>query len=73
MRREFTKFGALAAVVALGLGFGASVAEAQKSGGVLQFYHRGTPPSGSIHEEATNSTSSPYMSVFNNLVMYDHD
>ena len=71
MRRDFTKIGALAAVVALGLGFGASVAEAQKSGGVLKFYHRGTPPSGSIHEEATNSTVSPYMGVFNNLIMYD--
>ena len=44
---------------------------AQKAGGVLKAYHRGTPPSGSIHEEATNSTVSPYMGVFNNLVMFD--
>lgn len=44
---------------------------AQKQGGILKAYHRGTPPSGSIHEEATNSTVSPYMGVFNNLVMYD--
>ncbi len=44
---------------------------AQKSGGVLKLYHRGTPPSGSIHEEATNSTLSPYMGVFNNLIVYD--
>ena len=44
---------------------------AQKSGGILKLYHRGTPPSGSIHEEATNSTTSPYKSVFNNLVMFD--
>ena len=44
---------------------------AQKAGGTLRIYHRGTPPSGSIHEEATNSTVMPYMSVFNNLVMYD--
>ena len=72
MKSSFIKFGAAAAVLALGIGFGAGVAEAQKSGGVLKFYHRGTPPSGSIHEEATNSTISPYMGVFNNLVMYDH-
>lgn len=44
---------------------------AQKSGGVLKLYHRGTPPSGSMHEEATISTVAPYMSVYNNLVMYD--
>ncbi|MEL0020609.1 MAG: ABC transporter substrate-binding protein, partial [Rickettsiales bacterium] len=58
---------ATAAVVTLG----ATAAFAEKSGGVLKFYHRGTPPSGSIHEEATNSTLAPYMSVFNNLVVYD--
>lgn len=46
-------------------------AMAQKNGGVLKAYHRGTPPSGSIHEEATNSTLSPYMGVFNNLIIYD--
>ncbi|MEX0827694.1 MAG: ABC transporter substrate-binding protein, partial [Haliea sp.] len=44
---------------------------AQKSGRILKVYHRGTPPSGSIHEEATNSTVSPYMGVFNNLVVFD--
>ncbi|MFV0298637.1 MAG: ABC transporter substrate-binding protein [Hyphomicrobiaceae bacterium] len=49
----------------------AAPAFAQKSGGILNFYHRGNPPSGSIHEEATNSTTNPYMSVFNNLVMFD--
>ena len=49
----------------------ADAAFAQKSGGILKFYHRGTPPSGSIHEEATNSTLAPYMSVFNNLVVFD--
>ncbi|NKC13082.1 MAG: peptide ABC transporter substrate-binding protein [Gammaproteobacteria bacterium] len=45
--------------------------QAVKDGGILKAYHRGTPPSGSIHEEATNSTVSPYMGVFNNLIMYD--
>ncbi|MGD9883685.1 MAG: ABC transporter substrate-binding protein [Reyranella sp.] len=44
---------------------------AQKSGGVLKFYHRDNPPSASIHEEATNSTVIPFMSLFNNLVLYD--
>lgn len=46
-------------------------AMAEKAGGTLRVYHRGTPPSGSIHEEATSSTVMPYMGVFNNLVMYD--
>lgn len=53
------------------MGFAADMALAQKSGGILKAYHRGTPPSGSIHEEATNSTVAPYMGVYNNLVMYD--
>jgi peptide/nickel transport system substrate-binding protein len=53
--------------------FSAEAALAAKSGGVLKAYHRGTPPSGSIHEEATNSTLSPYMGVFNNLIMYRQD
>jgi peptide/nickel transport system substrate-binding protein len=47
------------------------MALAQKSGGVLKMYHRDNPPSASIHEEATNSTVVPFMSVFNNLVLYD--
>ncbi len=44
---------------------------AQKAGGVLKLYHRGTPPSASIHEEATISTVAPFMGVYNNLVMFD--
>ncbi|MBS0220876.1 MAG: ABC transporter substrate-binding protein [Proteobacteria bacterium] len=44
---------------------------AQKSGGILKIYHRDNPPSASILEEATNSTVIPFMSVFNNLVLYD--
>ena len=47
------------------------MALAQKSGGVLKMYHRDNPPSASIHEEATNSTVVPFMSLFNNLVLYD--
>ena len=58
--------GMLAAIV-----LSTSVAQAQKSGGVLRMYHRDNPPSASIHEEATNSTAIPFMPVFNNLVMYN--
>src|SRR5215204_6792039 len=44
---------------------------AQKPGGVLKIQHMDTPPSASIHEEATVSTAVPFMSLYNNLVMYD--
>ena len=44
---------------------------AQKAGGVLRLTHMDNPPSASIHEEATISTVMPFMSVFNNLVMFD--
>src|SRR5882672_4041245 len=46
---------------------------AQKSGGVLRVYHRDSPGSMSILEEATNSTEIPMMGVFNNLVLYKQD
>lgn len=48
-------------------------AYAQKAGGTLRVYHRDTPPSASIHEEATTSTNMPFMSVYNNLVMFDQN
>jgi len=57
------------AVIALLCTSGAALA--QKSGGVLRVYHRENPPSASILEEATASTTIPFMPVFNNLVMYD--
>jgi peptide/nickel transport system substrate-binding protein len=44
---------------------------AQKQGGTLRMYLWDNPPSASIHEEATISTVMPFMSVFNNLVLYD--
>jgi peptide/nickel transport system substrate-binding protein len=44
---------------------------AQKPGGVLKFYHRDSPASGSIHEEATISAVAPFMGVFNNLVLFN--
>ena len=46
---------------------------AQKRGGILKMYHVDSPPSASIHEEATFSTVTPFMGVFNNLVMYKQD
>jgi len=46
-------------------------AVAQQSGGVLRIYHRDSPASMSIHEEATISTVAPMMGVFNNLVLFN--
>ena len=65
--RPMILMGGLMATLVLSSG----VALAQKSGGVLKMYHRDNPPSASIHEEATNSTVLPFMSLFNNLVLYD--
>lgn len=48
-----------------------SAAFAQKQGGTLRVTHRDNPPSASIWEEATISTDMPFMSVFNNLVVFD--
>ncbi len=48
-----------------------SRAEEPKQGGILRIYHRDTPPSASILEEATISTIVPFMGVFNNLVIYN--
>src|SRR2546423_3173929 len=44
---------------------------AQKQGGTLRLYHWDSPPSASIHEEATISAVVPFMGLFNNLVLYD--
>jgi peptide/nickel transport system substrate-binding protein len=49
----------------------AGPALAVKDGGTLRMIHRDNAPSGSIHEEATNSVIEPFMGVFNNLVMFD--
>src|SRR6266446_9461466 len=51
----------------------AAPALAQQSGGVLKFFHRDSPASASIHEEATISTVAPMMGVFNNLVLFKQD
>jgi len=66
--RAFAAAGTLLITIA-----GAGPALAQKSGGVLKIYHRDSPASMSILEEATNSTEIPMMGVFNNLVLYKQD
>ena len=51
--------------------FAASPAAAQKKGGTLRLYHNDNPPSTSLLEESTISSVTPFMAVFNNLVMFD--
>src|SRR5712672_1335988 len=63
---------ALAGVVAFAIGT-AGAGWAQKAGGILKIQHMDTPPSASIHEEATVSVAVPFMALFNNLVMYDQN
>jgi peptide/nickel transport system substrate-binding protein len=66
--RTLHKFALLVAAALMPL---TGPASAQKSGGVLKIYHRDSPASMSILEEATISTVMPMMSVFNNLVVFD--
>jgi peptide/nickel transport system substrate-binding protein len=65
--RPATAVAVLASVLLLGPG----PALAQKQGGTLRMYLWDSPPSASIQEEATVSTTVPFMAVFNNLVLYD--
>src|SRR5215472_5980086 len=53
--------------------FTAAIADEPKHGGILKIYHRDSPPSASILEEATYSTVIPFMGIFNNLVLYKQD
>ena len=46
-------------------------ASAQKRGGTLRLYHNDNPPSASLLEESTIASVTPFMAVFNNLVMFD--
>ena len=68
MKSQSGRLGCIIAVLALAV---ASPALAQKSGGVLKIQHMDSPPSASIHEEATVSVAVPFMSLYNNLVMFD--
>jgi peptide/nickel transport system substrate-binding protein len=54
-------------------GLGSGSAQEPKHGGILRIYHRDSPASASVHEEATYSTNIPFMGVFNNLVIYKQD
>src|ERR1041384_50591 len=61
----------LAAAIGLLAGLSAGPAAAQKSGGILKLFHRDSPASVSIHEEATISVVAPMMAVFNNLIRFN--
>ena len=62
---------AIRAIFAAVLLLAACPAFAQKQGGTLRMYIWDNPPSASIQEEATVSTVTPFMSLYNNLVLYD--
>ena len=64
---------AAAAWCTLAICGGAALAEEPKQGGIFRIYHRDSPGSASIHEEATFSTNAPFMAVFNNLVIFKQD
>src|SRR3954467_4847834 len=59
------------ALAALCLGWAATPALAQKPGGTLRLFHRDSPASGSILEEATISAVAPFSAVFNNLIRFN--
>lgn len=67
----FARIAAALAVFAVITAGGLGPVAAQKSGGILRVPHRDNPPSASLHEEATISVTIPYMSIYNNLVMFD--
>src|SRR5947199_196324 len=64
---------ALAATVLSLLAISEIAHAGEKQGGIFRIYHRDSPGSASIHEEATYSTNVPFMPVFNNLVIYKQD
>ena len=66
-----TKYVALATALLTSLTFVGAQAQTPKHGGILHIYHRETPPSLSIHEEATFSVNAPAMGIYNNLILYD--
>ena len=67
MVRRFLR---LSLTIYAALGLPMEPAAAQQTGGILKFFHRDSPASMSIHEEATISTVAPMMGVFNNLVVF---
>src|ERR1700756_3787044 len=67
------RFLILSLMICAALGLPMGTALAQQTGGILKFFHRDSPASMSIHEEATISTVAPMMGVFNNLVLFKQD
>jgi hypothetical protein len=67
------RFLTLSLTICAALGLPMRPAAAQQTGGILKFFHRDSPASMSIHEEATISTVAPMMGVFNNLVLFKQD
>src|SRR5258708_6113324 len=68
MKRHIRTLAAVGALLAV---YAPDAALAQKSGGILRIPHGDSPASMSTHEEATRSTETPMMGVFNNLVIFD--
>jgi peptide/nickel transport system substrate-binding protein len=64
---------ALAAAILLLLAAMSPSLAVEKQGGIFRVYHRDSPASASIHEEATYSANIPFMPIFNNLVIYKQD
>src|ERR1700757_4625023 len=69
MKRRFRTIAAVGALLIAV--FALDAAFAQKPGGNLRIPHGHSPASMSTHEEATRSTATPMMGVFNNLVIFD--
>jgi peptide/nickel transport system substrate-binding protein len=69
MKRHLRTFAAVGAL--LGAINPHGLALAQQPGGILRIPHGDSPASMSTHEEATRSTATPMMGVFNNLVLFD--
>ena len=65
------KVTALAAALLAAAAMTSAQAAGPKHGGILKIQHRETPPSLSIHEEATFSVNIAAMAMFNNLIIYD--
>jgi peptide/nickel transport system substrate-binding protein len=68
---SLARIGRLVAIGICSIGFSAAPVLAQKPGGTLHLFDRDSPASASLHEEATVSAGAPFMSVYNNLVLFD--
>ncbi len=70
MRYLFSRFAGAVCILGMLAAAGGN-AQAQKHGGIMTMPLMDTPPSPSLHEEATISVVVPFMSLFNNLIVYD--